>query len=119
MKVKCPKCGTEREVKGTENRVRCPSKKGCGERYYVFPNIVLQEDIKEDKKEIVGTIKPKPLEFNGTVKTLIIALNYAINTIKNKKQVKEKDVNSTWFQYYKEWSRIRKYFQALEEEKIK
>lgn len=90
MKVKCPHCGTEREIKGTENRVRCPSKGGCGERYYVKDNIVPLEDKKEDKNDIVGTkeIIPTKIEdlsfgadFNRSV--IIEGLNDTIRIYKN------------------------------------
>lgn len=46
--VCCPKCGTEREIIGTEERVRCANKDDCGKRYYIKGNIVPEErDIKD------------------------------------------------------------------------
>lgn len=38
--VRCPNCGTEKEINGTEVRVRCANKEDCGKRYYVKKNIV-------------------------------------------------------------------------------
>lgn len=114
MKVKCPKCGTEKEIIGTEERVRCINKDDCGKRYYIKGNIVPEKKDSEGQKR---TPKPQRLEYNGMVRSLIIALNYAINTIKNKKSVKECDINSTWYIYWREWTRIRKYFQSLESDK--
>ena len=40
-------------------------------------------------------------------KDLIISLNYAINSIKNKKDVVEKKENSTRYEFFKRWSKIR------------
>ena len=107
---KCP-CGSRNFYKGgltTEAVTTCSA---CKRKSRIF------------QYKIVAITTPKPpettpkIEYNGMVKSLIIALNYAINTIKNKKPVKDRDVNSTWYQYYTEWSRIRKYFQSLEEDK--
>lgn len=38
--VKCPKCGTKREINGTEERVRCSNKVKCGFRFYTQKNLV-------------------------------------------------------------------------------
>jgi len=120
MKVKCPHCLTIKTIDKTNKnkQVRCSKREGgCGEKFYTLKNIVLEKPIVKTVIKTNETIKIPTIKMNGTVKTLIIALNYAINTIKNKKPVKDKDVNSTWYQYYTEWSRIRRYFQSLEEDK--
>lgn len=43
-------------------------------------------------------------------KDLIIALNYAINAIKNKKDVVEKRENSTRYEHFRRWTKIRSAF---------
>ena len=43
LQVKCPKCGTIRDISGTETRVRCPSEE-CKARYYVTSNIYVPKD---------------------------------------------------------------------------
>ncbi len=70
-----------------------------------------QEDLTEkktiqDKKDVVP--RPKKVDINKI--SLITALNYAINTIKNKKGVKNRDITSTYYQYYLEWNKLREYF---------
>ena len=118
MIVRCPICGTKRTIIGTEVRVRCVNTE-CKVRFYTKKNIVPKEGKKEDKKQqirtINGTIKKvfnfDIEKFNGSLESLIIAMNYAINTIKNKKAVVNKDINSTWYQHYLSWTKWRKTFQ--------
>ena len=59
---------------------------------------------------------------NATMKlpklTMLTMSNYAINTIHRKKQVIDKDVNSTWYQYFETWSEIRSFIQSLEGDEI-
>ena len=47
---------------------------------------------------------------------LVIALNYAINTIKNKPEVKEKRLGATRYDYFKNWNQYREFFKKLDEE---
>ena len=47
---------------------------------------------------------------------LIIAMNYAINAIKNKPEVKEKRLGATRYDYFKNWSEYRVFFKKLNEE---
>lgn len=47
---------------------------------------------------------------------LIIALNYAINSIKNKPEVKEKKLGATRYDYFKNWSEYRAFFKKLDDE---
>ena len=47
---------------------------------------------------------------------LVIALNYAINAIKNKPEVKEKRLGATRYDYFKNWSQYRVFFKELDEE---
>lgn len=120
MKVRCPYCKTIKTIDKTDKniQVRCSKREGgCGERFYVKENIVLEKETFDKKDETNKTIKIPKIEFNGMVGDLIIALSWAINTIKNKPEVKKKVKFSTYFQYYTRWSRYRNYFQALEEEK--
>lgn len=107
---KCP-CGDQNYYKGKKTTDAVTTCSSCRLKSRIFQyKIVVSVPPKPPKT----TLKPQALEYNGMVKSLIIALNYAINTIKNKKPVVDKDVNSTWYQYFSEWSRIRKYFQELE-----
>lgn len=78
--------------------------------------IIPEEEQKITKPE-KKTIQDKKIVFYGPAKqtdintsSLIIALNYAINTIKNKKEVKNKDIVSTYYQYYLQWNKLREYF---------
>ena len=43
----------------------------------------------------------------GECVNLLIALNYAINAIKNKRDVVEKRENSTRYEYYQRWFELR------------
>ena len=119
VEVECPNCKTKRDIKGTEERVRCSNKETCGMRFYVAKNIVPKEVKKKDKKQEIRTFDGTKKEvfnldlekFNGSLESLIIAMNYAINTIKNKKPVIAKDINSTWYQHFLSWTKWRKAFQ--------
>jgi len=54
IRTKCPKCETERDIKGTPERVRCPK---CSFRYYVKKNIIVPKEVrKEDKTQEKGTL---------------------------------------------------------------
>jgi len=111
MKVKCPTCGTEREIKGTEERVRCANKKDCGKRYYVKNNTVPKKRTEGDRK---GQKTTKNLRFfnrDKSLLSLIIMANYAINTIKNKQDVKNK--KGTYYDYYVSWSEWREFFRMF------
>ena len=53
IRTKCPKCETERDIKGTPERVRCPK---CSFRYYVKKNIIVPKSSpKKDEKKEKGT----------------------------------------------------------------
>lgn len=47
---------------------------------------------------------------------LVIVMNYAINAIKNKPEVKEKRLGATRYDYFKNWSEYRLFFKRLDEE---
>ena len=107
---KCP-CGIQNYYKGKKTTDAVTTCSSCRLKSRMFRyKIVVSVPPKPPKT----TLKPQALEYNGMVKSLIIALNYAINTIKNKKPVVDKDVNSTWYIYWRDWTRIRTYFQELE-----
>ena len=118
--VQCPKCFTIRDVVGTEIRVRCANK-SCDHRFYTDKHIFVPKTTeKRDRSDSHGTVVNNKLpiaKMNGMVQSLIIALNYAINTIKNKEDVVAERVDSTRYAHYKSWIRIREYFQKLEAEK--
>ena len=69
-KVICPKCGTKRSLIGTPERVRCPTKDGCGARYYVANNLVPKEVEKRDKNKESGTISGQ--ESNNIMKEIAL-----------------------------------------------
>ena len=61
------------------------------------------------------TLEDKIIEFlKENRKNWIIAMNYAINTIKNKKEVKEKKESSTWYKYFKDWTEDREFLKELD-----
>ena len=120
VKVKCPHCKTIKTIDKTDKniQVRCSKREGgCGERFYTENNVYLEPKIKTDKTRFKTNMTKKEVvnlditKFNGSIESLIIAMNYAINTIKNKKSVVNKDVNSTWYQHYMSWTKWRKTFQ--------
>ena len=123
MTARCPNCLKIKTINKTDKnvQVRCTKRDGgCGAKYYTQKNIVLEKKtiIKTNKTEIRtfdGTKKTLfnlDLEkFNGSLESLIIAMNYAINTIKNKREVVAKDINSTRYQHFLSWTKWRKTFQ--------
>ena len=111
---KCP-CGDQNYYKGIKTTDAITTCSACSLKSRIFQYKIV---VSIPQKPPKTTPKPQALEYNGMVKSLIIALNYAINTIKNKKPVVDKDVNSTWYIYWRDWTRIRTYFQSLEGEKL-
>jgi len=74
--------------------------------------------------EIIKNSMNKDQEFFQYIRTisgdLVIALNYAINTIKNKPEVKAKKNGATRYDYFKNWNQYRDFFKRLDREmKIK
>ena len=65
----------------------------------------------------ITTPKPQKIKYNGMIEDLIEALSWAINSIKNKPEVKGKKEWSSYYRKYQRLSRHRDYFQSLEEEK--
>lgn len=63
----------------------------------------------EKKRKI--TKKPRFLNHTGSLEELVIMSIFAINSIKNKKEVKDKNVDSTYYQHYLSWIKWRKTFQ--------
>jgi len=53
------------------------------------------------------TISKRIFLKEAEAESLIIALNYAINSIKNKKDVKEKRINSTRYIHFQRWTKIQ------------
>ena len=95
VEVKCPDCGTIKEINGTEERVRCASK-DCGKRFYTKDNIVVPE--KRTEKDNNGTAQYRTTARNKgcniTVEVdyniILKCMDRAISSIRNKKEVKEK-----------------------------
>ena len=116
----CP-CGHENYYKGSKTTNVVVQCKGCKSKVKASSHKIPEK--KEIKPRLTTENQPETtrklpaLKFNGMVQSLIIALNYAINTIKNKEEVIEQKQDSTWYAHYKSWVSIRKYFQTLEEEK--
>lgn len=103
----CPECDAKNYYKGKKTTDAVTSCSSCRLKLRIFQHKVV---VSVPNKPPKTTQKPQ-FYLNGDLKSLIIALNYAINTIKNKKEVREKKIDSTWYFYWKEWTRIRKSFQ--------
>lgn len=90
-----------------------------------------RSDLKLGEKKITSGESPKELlagknvesppegeglakKIDMNVSSLIKALNYAINTIRNKKDVRSKNISSTYYQYYLEWNKFREQFMKQE-----
>ena len=139
--VQCPDCENTQPFNGTlkpRAHTRCSA---CKKDFYVMNNLMPTDHNDNADKQInlfetdnysdsegniyIGDADEMPtlekdlisMKQYGTITSLIIALNYAINTIKNKEEVIAKKEDSTWYAHYKSWTRIREYFQRLEEEK--
>ena len=56
-KVKCPNCGTEKTIKGTEERVRCANNESCGCRFYVKNYIVPEKGTDRDLNGTKNTMQ--------------------------------------------------------------
>ena len=101
VKVCCPKCGTIKEIVGTEKRVRCYSN-ACTNRFYVNIDTIVPE--KKDTKDSIGTTDPHPqkttiihkpskvsIPIDNVNWVLILKiLDRGYSTIKNKPEVKAK-----------------------------
>ena len=113
----CPICEYENLYSGSKTTNVVVTCHGC--KTVIKASSHKRPEKKEKKPDkLPRTTKKLPiLKMNGSVQSLIIALNYAINTIKLKKQVIDKDVNSTWYQHFQSWTGWRSYLQALEGEK--
>ena len=113
----CPQCGTKYFYRGSKTTEAVTTCTPCNLKLRIF-QYKIEEKPPETTEELPKTtIKPRLFNFNGSLESLLIMSNYAINTIKNKKQVKEKDLNSTWYQHYLSWSKWRATFQIALEEK--
>ena len=97
MKVKCPKCGTIKEINGTEERVRCASK-DCGKRFYTKDNIFVPDKRTEkdnngtaQKTTIIHRPSKVSIQIDNVNWVLILKiLDRGYSTIKNKPEVKAK-----------------------------
>ena len=112
----CP-CGHQNFYSGSKTTDAVTSCSSCKKSMKVFQYRKVVSPTKIGKKQPKTTDKLPTIKMNGMVGSLVIALNYAINTIKNKKEVLEEKIDSTWYQHYKSWTRMREYFQKLEEDK--
>ena len=139
--VQCPDCGNTQPFNGTlkpRAHTRCSD---CKKDFYVMSNLMPTDYNDNADKQLglfetdnstdsegnvyIGDADKMPtlekditsMKQYGTITSLIIALNYAINTIKNKSEVLARKEDSTWYAHYKSWTRLREYFQSLEDEK--
>jgi len=106
----CPICGNEHKYGGkatTKATARCGTTNLKIWQYKIIPPLPPQTTTK----------KLPDIRLNGSLASLIVMCNYAINTIKNKEEVKKEKVGSTWFTHYQSWTKWRQYFQTLEDEK--
>ena len=114
---KCPECELVNYYSGSKTTNVVVQCKSCKRKIKASSHKIVKKPLINYQKQPETTKKLPPLKFNGMVQSLIIALNYAINTIKNKEEVIAKKEDSTWYAHYKSWTRIREYLQALEEDK--
>ena len=110
---KCP-CGKENFYSGRKTTDAVTTCSACKKSMKVFQYKVV---VKSTNKQPKTTDKLPIIKFNGMVGDLIEALSWAINSIKNKIEVKEKREYSSYYRKYTRWCRHRDYFQSLEEEK--
>ena len=90
MKVKCPNCKTIKTIDKTEKniQVRCSKReRGCGERFYIKDNIVLEEKTNETKDKTIILNEPKiedlTLGYDFNRHVIIEGLNDTIRIYKN------------------------------------
>ena len=117
----CPGCTHENYYSGSKTTNVVVTCLGCKSV------IKASSHKKPEKREIIPernyqtqpktTNKLPSIKLNGSLASAIVMCNYAINTIKNKEEVKKKQVNSTWYTYYLSWTKWRQYFQSLEDVK--
>ena len=117
----CPNCTHENFYSGSKTTNVVVQCKGCKTKVkassHKKPEIKVNIPERNYQTQPKTTNKLPTVKMNGMVQSLIIALNYAINTIKNKEEVIAKKEDSTWYAHYKSWTSIREYFQRLEDEK--
>ena len=110
----CPICEEEHWYGGkatTKATARCGTTNLKIWQYKIIP------PLPPPKPPQATTKKLPDIRLNGSLASLIVMCNYAINTIKNKEEVIAKKEDSTWYAHYKSWTSIREYFQRLEDEK--
>jgi len=77
---------------------------------------ISNQDIKQKYQKQL-TKDQKLANFIRTISgPLVIAMNYAINSIKNKPEVVEEKQDATRYNYFKNWTQYREVFRNLEEE---
>lgn len=132
MKVKCPHCKTIKTINKTDKnkQVRCSKREGgCGERFYVKENIVLEKKTIEKKDETNKTIKNPTINHKGsspvrfesidTLETILECMDRGISTIRNKPEVKAKKGAYYWnfVKWTRVWNALKLSFDVREEEK--
>ena len=95
MKVRCPHCETIKTIDKTDKniQVRCSKREGgCGERYYIKDNIVLEKSMVETIIETNKTIIPRfytPQSFMAKIlKMLTTDLNTTLLEDKKKRLIR-------------------------------
>ena len=117
----CPGCTHENFYSGSKTTnvvVQCKSCKAkVKASSHKKPEIKVSIPERNYQTQPKTTNKLPNIKLNGSLASLIVMCNYAINTIKNKDEVKDKKVGSTWYTFHQSWTKWREYFQTLEDEK--
>ena len=117
VEVKCPTCGTIKEILGTEKRVRCSSN-ACTNRFYVNIDTIVPE--KRTEKDSIGTHqyrttarnKGRDITIEIDYNIILKCMDRAISSIRNKKEVKEK--RGAYYFDYLAWTREFEKMKLLE-----
>ena len=118
--VMCPNCGTRRDIKGIEERVRCANKESCGMRFYVKNNIVPEKkDVKGQKgttTKYSTSIVNRPSKIQIKIDdvnwlTVLKIMDRGISTIRNKSEVKQQ--KGAYYFDFLEWTREFKKIEAI------
>ena len=113
----CPNCNRKSFYSGSKTTNAITTCPGCKQKLRIFKYKFVEKPQINYQKPHKTTNKLPIIKHNGMVGDLIEVLTWAINTIKNKPEVKDKIKWSSYYRKYQKWSRHRDYFQSLEEEK--
>ena len=88
--VICPRCGTNRSIKGTEKRVRCKNRE-CGARFYTLSNKFVPLFVPLVDQTIVDTYTDKEgdIYINGVPTTIDLTILRAFYKIFTGKSIRD------------------------------